>query len=112
MNAPTEPDFLALRHGMKYLTHNPQEPIMYSGNNIFKVNDISHQCLFKLGDAEKKNKEYYNFLHTYCNTDNQRDFSNRSSVTWTYHLFNGASIYWCTKKQSKTYTIILNEETI
>ena len=30
MNAPTEPDFLALRHGMEYLMHHPHETIIYS----------------------------------------------------------------------------------
>ena len=28
MNAPTEPAFLALKHGMEYLMHHPQETIM------------------------------------------------------------------------------------
>ena len=30
MNAPTEPDLLALKHGMGYLMHHPHEPIMYA----------------------------------------------------------------------------------
>ena len=29
MNAPTEPAFLSLKHGMEYLIHHPHEPIMY-----------------------------------------------------------------------------------
>ena len=28
-NAPTEPDFLALKHGMEYLLHHPNETIIY-----------------------------------------------------------------------------------
>ena len=29
MNDPTEPAFIALRHGMEYLMHQQHEPIMY-----------------------------------------------------------------------------------
>ena len=54
MNAPTEPSFLALKNLMEYLIHNPNEPIMYSINNIFKLNEIPHQCFFKAGSAEIK----------------------------------------------------------
>ena len=38
MNAPIEPDFLSLRHGMEYLMHHPYEPIMYSKKKIYKNN--------------------------------------------------------------------------
>ena len=65
MNAPTELDFFALKHGMEYLMHYPHEAIMYSRKKIYKNEEISHQCYFKAGDAEiNKNNEYYNFLHT------------------------------------------------
>ena len=29
INYPTEPEFLALRHGMEYIMHHSHEPIMY-----------------------------------------------------------------------------------
>ena len=29
MNAPTEPAFISLKHGMEYLMYHPHEPIMY-----------------------------------------------------------------------------------
>ena len=29
MNAPAEPEFITLRHGMEYLMFKPHEPIMY-----------------------------------------------------------------------------------
>ena len=51
MNAPTEPDFLALKHDMEYLMHRPHEPIMYSRKNIYKIDESPHQCYFKAGDA-------------------------------------------------------------
>ena len=40
MNARTEPDFIALKHGMEHLIQHPYEPIVYSGNkttNVMKV---------------------------------------------------------------------------
>ena len=58
MNAPTEPAFLVIKHGMEYLMHHPQEPIMYSRNKIYRTKDSPHRCYFKVGDAEiSKNKE-------------------------------------------------------
>ena len=57
MNAPTEPEFVALKHGMEYLIHHTHEPIMYSRNKIHKNEEIPHQCYFKAGYAEiSKNK--------------------------------------------------------
>ena len=38
MNSPTEPAFLSLIYGMEYLMYHPQEDIIYSRNNIFKLN--------------------------------------------------------------------------
>ena len=35
INVPTEPDFLALVYGIKYLMHHSHEPIMYS-RNVFQ----------------------------------------------------------------------------
>ena len=52
INAQTEPVFLALRHGMEYLTHRPHEPIMYSINKIFKINERPYQYFVKEGSAE------------------------------------------------------------
>ena len=44
---------------MEYLMHQPNEPITYSRNNIFKLNESTQQFFFKLGSAEiKKTQEY------------------------------------------------------
>ena len=51
INVPTEPVFIALRHGMEYLMHNQHEPIIYSRKNIFKTNYIQIQCFFKAVSA-------------------------------------------------------------
>ena len=45
-----------------------------------------------------KNKEYSNFLHTYCYANHARDIFDRRSVKSTVHLFNGTLIYWHSKK--------------
>ena len=37
MNAPTKPDFIALKNGMEYLMHYTNEPIMYSRKKINKT---------------------------------------------------------------------------
>ena len=47
MNSPTEPDLIHLRHDMEYIIHHPHEPIMYSRNKFFKVNEIPHKFFFK-----------------------------------------------------------------
>ena len=47
MNIPTEPSFLAIFHGMKYLMHHLYEPIMHSRRKIFKTNESPLQCIFK-----------------------------------------------------------------
>ena len=39
MNSPTEPAFIDLKHGMKYLMYHPREPIMYSKNRIYKTEE-------------------------------------------------------------------------
>ena len=58
MNSPTEPEFTALVHGMEYLTYHPHETTMYSRKNIFKLNEIPHQYLFKSSSAYiKKTQE-------------------------------------------------------
>ena len=76
MNASTEPDVLALKHGMEYFMHNPHEPTMYSRNKIYKIHEIPHKSYFKVWDAEiKKNQEYSNFLHTYFDADRARDIA-------------------------------------
>ena len=49
MNAPTEPEFLALKHGMEYLIHYPHELIMYPRKKIHIIEESTHQCYFKLG---------------------------------------------------------------
>ena len=88
MNAPTEPSFFSLKHGMEYLMHHPHEPIIYSRKKINKTEDIPHQCYFKAGDSEiRKTKEYSNFLHTYYDVDHAMGISDRPSVTSTVHIF-------------------------
>ena len=47
MNAPKEPAFLALKHGIEYLIHHPHEPIMYLRNKMHRTEYIPHQCYFK-----------------------------------------------------------------
>ena len=102
MNSPTEPDFIALKHDKEYLMHHPNEPIMYSRNKIHKTEEIPHQCYFKSGDAEiRKNQEYSNFLHTYCDAAHCIDISNKGSVIYTVHDLNDTLIDECAKKQSK-----------
>ena len=44
INAPTKLSFIALKHGMEYHMHHPNEPIMYSRNNINKNEEIPHKC--------------------------------------------------------------------
>ena len=52
MNAPTEPVFMALKHGMEYIMHHPHEPIMYSRKKIHKAEDSPDHFYFKSVDAE------------------------------------------------------------
>ena len=112
MNAPTEPSFLALKNDMEYITDHKHEPIMYSRNKIHITEEIPHQFYFKSGDAEiRKTKECSNFLHTYCDVDHERGVSDRRTVTFTVHLFNGTIIYWCAKKKSETSRSSSNAET-
>ena len=66
---------------------------------IYVTEEIPNECYFKSGDAEIiKNKEYSNFLHTYCNAYHAIDILDRRLVTSTVHIFNGTIIYWCDKK--------------
>ena len=51
MNSPIESKFISLRHGMEHFMHHPHKPIIYSRNNIFKLNDIPHQLFLKAGSA-------------------------------------------------------------
>ena len=46
MNSPTEPEFIALKHGMEYIIHHPHEPIMYSRKKINRTEEIQNQCYF------------------------------------------------------------------
>ena len=58
MNAPTEPDFLALKHGMEYLMPHSHKPIMYSRKKMHRTEESYLQCYSKAGDAEiRKTKE-------------------------------------------------------
>ena len=58
INAPIEPAFIALKHGMEYLIHHPNETIMYPRKKTHKTKGSPHQCYPKAGDAEiNKNKE-------------------------------------------------------
>ena len=56
MNAPTEPSFLDLKHGMEYLMHHLHESIVYSRNKTHITDKIPHQCYFKSGYAEIRKK--------------------------------------------------------
>ena len=57
-NVPTKPAFIALKHSMEYLIQHPHEPIMCSRKEIYKTEEIPHQCYFKSGETEiRKNKE-------------------------------------------------------
>ena len=92
--------------------HHPHEPIMYSRKKIYKTEETPHQWYFKAGDTKiNKNKEYSNFLHTYCDADHAIDTSDRISFTSTVHILNGTLIAWCNKKQSETSINSSNEET-
>ena len=59
----------------------------------------------------RKNKEYSNLLHTYCDEDHARGISGRRLLTSIALLFNGTLIYWCTKKKSETSKSSSNTET-
>ena len=99
MNTPTEPDSIALKHGMEYIIHHPHEPIMYSGKKIYKNHERSHQCYLKTGNVEiNKNQEYPNFIHTHCNVDHAIYISYIRLVKSKVHLFNGNLIEWSAKK--------------
>ena len=50
INAPTEPAFIDIKHGMEYLMYHPHEPITYLGNKINRTEDIPHQYYFKAVD--------------------------------------------------------------
>ena len=92
--------------------YHPHEPIMSSRKKMHRNYKITHQYYFKAGDAEiRKNKEYYNFLHIYCNTDYSRYISDRRLVTSTFHLLNGTLIDWFSKKQYEIPKISSNTET-
>ena len=54
MNAPTEYDFIDIKHGMEYLMQHPHESIMYSIKKIYKTGETPHQSYLKAGDAEIK----------------------------------------------------------
>ena len=54
MNYTTENSFISLKYVMEYLMHHPHEPIVYSRNNIFKLNETTHKFFFKAGSAEIK----------------------------------------------------------
>ena len=47
MNAPTEPEFIAIKNGMEYIMNYLHETIIYSRKKIYKTDEIPHQCYFK-----------------------------------------------------------------
>ena len=94
VNAPTEPAFIVLRHGMESIMYHLHEYIIYPRKNNFKSNESLYQYFFKAVSSEiNKTQEYSNFLHTYCDADHARDLSDRLSFNSTYNLFNGTIIY-------------------
>ena len=104
--------FLSPKHGMEYFMHHPHEPIMYSRNNIYKTEEIPHQCYFTAEDSEiNKNKEYSKFFHKYCDADHAIDIAGRRSVKSIVHLLNVNLADICAKKQYETSRISPNEET-
>ena len=89
-NATTETEFIALRHVIEYLMHQPHEPNMHSRNNIFKTNEILLKCFFESVNTQiNQTKKYYKFLHKHCNGDHARDIIESHSVTSTSHPSNG-----------------------
>ena len=111
-NAPVEPALLARTHGMEYIIHHPQKPIIYSWKKIHKTHESPHQCYFKEGNAEiNKNQEYSNFPHTYWYADHSRNLADRHSDTSTFHIFDGNLIEWCSKKKSETSRSSSNAKT-
>ena len=79
---------------------------------IYVTEEIPNECYFKSGDAEiSKNKEYSNFLNTYCNAYHVRDISYRLLVTSIVRIFDGTIIDWCDKKQYGTSRNSSNAET-
>ena len=50
---------------MEYLMHHPHKPIIYSKNNIFKLNNILQQCFFNECIEEIKkhmnNPDYFTY---------------------------------------------------
>ena len=56
----------------------------------------------------KKNQEYSNFLHIYCDADHARNISDKHSVTTTVYLFNCILIDWCANKHSEISIISSN----
>ena len=63
------------------------------------------------GMQRSTNKEYFDFLHTYCDEDHVRYLADRRSVTLAVHTFNGTLIDFCAKKQSETSRTSSNLET-
>ena len=66
---------------------------------------------FKSDGAEIKTQEYYNLLHTYCNTYHERYLSDSPTTTSTDHLLNETVIYWCSDKEYDKPQSIPNSET-
>ena len=54
MNVPTEPDFLALVHGIEYPMRHLHEPIMYPRKKIFETNESIHHFSSKQGMQKYK----------------------------------------------------------
>ena len=65
MNSPTEPEFIALRHGMEYLMNLTNKNIIYLRKNIFKLNERPHKCFFKADSEEIKKIRNNPTLFTY-----------------------------------------------
>ena len=99
INAPTDPEFISLRHGKYYLMHHQHEPFMHLRKKIFQINEIALQFFLKSCSAEiNQTQGYSKFLHTCCDADRARDISDKISVTPTAHLFNITIADWCSKK--------------
>ena len=78
INAQKDPALLALWHGMEYLMNHPHEPILYSRNNISKLNAILLKYFLKsIKDYIKQSQQYSNFIHMYCDAYHKRDLNDK-----------------------------------
>ena len=92
--------------------HHPHELIIYSRENVFKLNDIPHQCLLKTESSDNnKIRNTPTFLEHIVTRIMQYISLTGALNPSTYQLFKGTVIYCCDKKQSKTPQSSSNAQT-